>query len=119
MGTIIRCGGRTTQVDEKGNLMPYQYDGPKARIYFPDEGSAALARRDWNPTSPYADEALVPPCVEFSSCGGVQNMQNAAQDSLIFFFCPQASDAEFVENSLLQCEDILADQLQLTVFVNP
>lgn len=115
---IIQCGGRTPTLDAKGNFEPYQYNGPKARIYFPDEGSAALARRDWNPTSPNAEEAYVPPCVEFSSCGGVQ-MQDKSQDSIIFFFCPKASEAEFVEESLLMSENELADQLQLSVFVNP
>merc|ERR1712154_173200 len=34
------------------------WEGPKARIYFPDAGNAALASRDWNPTGP-PDEALV------------------------------------------------------------
>ena len=70
---IIQCGGRTPTVDAKGNFLLYNgYTGPKVRIYFPDEGSAALAHRDWNPTAPNAKQALVPPCVEFSSCGGVQ-----------------------------------------------
>lgn len=115
---IIQCGGRTPKLDEKGNFQQYEYNGPKARIYFPDEGSAALARRDWNPMSPNADEALVPPCVEFSSCGGVQ-MQDTSQDTLTFFFCPKASQAEFVEEALLNSEQTLSDQLKLTLFVNP
>jgi len=116
---IIQCGGRTPKLDAKGNFLPYDgYTGPKVRIYFPDEGSAALARRDWNPTSPNAENALVPPCVEFSSCGGVQ-MQDISQDSIIFFFCPKASEAEFVEEALLKSESALEDKLQLTIFVNP
>lgn len=115
---IIQCGGRSPTFDAKGNFEPYKYIGPKARIYFPDEGSAALARRDWNPTSPNADEALVPPCVEFSSCGGVQ-YQDKSKDEIVFFFCPRASEAEFVEEALLDSEDALADQLKLTIFVNP
>ena len=115
---IIQCGGRTPTLDEKGNFQPYQYNGPKARIYFPDEGSAALARRDWNPLSPIADEALVPPCVEFSSCGGVQ-LQDTSEDTLVFFFCPKASEADFVEEALLDSEEKLLDQLKLTIFVNP
>ncbi len=115
---IIQCGGRTPTLDEKGNFLPFKYEGPKVRVYFPDEGSAALARRDWNPTSPNAEEALVPPCVEFSSCGGVQ-LQDTSQDTVIFFFCPKASEAEFVEEALLQSEEKLADQLKLTIFVNP
>lgn len=115
---IIQCGGRTPTLDEKGNFLPYQYDGPKVRIYFPDEGSAALARRDWNPTAPNAEQAQVPPCVEFSSCGGVQ-MQDISKDTIIFFFCPKASEAEYVEELLLKSESELVDQLKLTIFVNP
>lgn len=115
---IIQCGGRTPSVDDNGNFLPYQYEGPKVRIYFPDEGSAALARRDWNPTSPNADKAMVPPCVEMSACGGIQ-MQDTSQDTIIFFFCPKASEAEFVEEQLLKSEMELEDQLKLTVFVNP
>ena len=30
-----------------GTDPPFQWTGQKFRIYFPDEGSAALARRDW------------------------------------------------------------------------
>ena len=30
-----------------GTDPPFQWTGQKLRIYFPDEGSAALARRDW------------------------------------------------------------------------
>ncbi len=115
---IIQCGGRTPTFDGKGNLAPYKYDGPKVRIYFPDEGSAALARRDWNPTAPNPEDALVPPCVEFSSCGGVQ-LQDTSQDTIVFFFCPKASEAEFVEEALLESEEKLGDQLKLTIFVNP
>lgn len=112
---IIQNGGRQTNAD--GTLATW--DGPVARIYFPDEGSAALARRDWKPDSPSADEALVPPCVQFSSCGGVQSMVDNSKDVLVFFFCPKASEAEFVEETLMKCEEQLVDQLQLTVFVNP
>lgn len=116
----IQCGGRTPTVnpDKPDEFLPYKYEGPKLRIYFPDEGSAALARRDWNPTSPNAEENIVPPCVEFSSCGGVQ-MQDTSDDVLIMFFCPKASEAEFVEEILIQSEEKLAEQLKLSVFVNP
>lgn len=63
------------------------WTGPKVRVYFPDEGSAALARRDWGLNDPNPEKNLVPPCVEFSSCGGVQ-MQDISDDMLIFFFVP-------------------------------
>ena len=88
------------------------WEGPVVRVYFPDEGNAALARRDW--TTAAAD---LPPCVEFSSCGGVQ-VQDISRDTLVFFFCPKASESEFVEE-LLQKTETGAPNLQLSVFVNP
>lgn len=111
---IIYNGGRALPEDPSTPL----WTGPKARVYFPDEGSAALARRDWAPQAANPEEAMVPPCVEFSSCGGVQ-MQDISNDELIFFFCPRASEAEFVEKALLKSEDQLGDKLKLTVMVNP
>jgi Domain of unknown function (DUF1995) len=95
---LIRMEGR-----DKSSV----YTGPIARIYFPDEGSAALARRDWR----------VPPCVQFSSCGGVQ-VQNVGNDELIFFFCPRASESDSVEK-LLQLSERTSEQLKLVIFVNP
>lgn len=111
--TIIQNGGRAGR-DPSEPL----WKGPKVRVYFPDEGSAALARRDWNPNAANPEDARVPPCVEFSSCGGVQ-MQDISNDQLIFFFCPRASEAEFVEAALLKSEERLGSNLKLTVFVNP
>jgi len=87
-----------------------KWTGPKVRIYFPDEGSAALARRDW--------KTEVPPCVEFSSCGGVQ-VADVSNDSIIIFFCPRASEANFVEEILYATEEKRGDELLLTVMVNP
>lgn len=86
------------------------WEGAKVRIYFPDEGSAALARRDW--------KSEVPSCVEFSSCGGVQ-VADTSKDAVILFFCPRASEAEFVEEILYKMEETRGDQLMLTVMVNP
>uniref|UniRef100_A0A7R9WRK6 DUF1995 domain-containing protein n=1 Tax=Craspedostauros australis TaxID=1486917 RepID=A0A7R9WRK6_9STRA len=92
------------------------WEGPIVRVYFPDEGSAALARRDWGSTgSP--DDAPLPPCVQFASCGGVQ-MHDIKKDMLILFFCPKASEAEYVEQLLLKTETE-SDDLKLAVFVNP
>jgi len=108
--TIIANGGRDPTKDNT-------WDGPVARIYFPDEGSAALARRDWNPTGP-PNEALVPPCVEFSSCGGVQ-LADISKDKIILFFCPKASESEFVEDILYKTEASRGEELALSVFVNP
>lgn len=104
---IINSGGRDPD---------YQYEGPICRIYFPDEGNAALARRDWlKPKNGGAP--LVPPCVQFSACGGMQR-DDISNDQLVFFFCPKASEAESVEDILLKTET-QASNLQLTVFVNP
>lgn len=97
-------------VIDSGGKDPLQsWNGPIARIYFPDEGSAALARRDW--------AGLVPDCVQYSSCGGVQ-VQDVANDMLVFFFCPKASESESVEELLQKSEETATD-LKMTVFVNP
>jgi len=113
LNAIIQNGGRAPR-DPSEPL----WNGPKARVYFPDEGSAALARRDWNPTAANPEDAQVPPCVEFSSCGGIQ-MQDISKDELVLFFCPRASDAEFVEEALLKSEETLGTNLKMSIFVNP
>jgi hypothetical protein len=100
--SIIRTDGRDPTA---------KYEGPVARIYFPDEGSAALARRDW------AGFNKVPECVQFSSCGGVQ-VQDVTKDVLVFFFCPKASESDFVEKLLMKAEQESPD-LKLSIFVNP
>jgi len=106
---IIMEGGRDPENKE--------WEGPKVRVYFPDEGSAALARRDWKIDAP-PGEALVPPCVEFSSCGGIQ-YQDTSKDMAVLFFCPRASEADSVEQILQKAEETLVDNLAVTVFVNP
>ncbi len=95
-----------------------KWEGPKARIYFPDEGNAALARRDWLGSGPKPGAAKVPPCVEFSSCGGVQRVNDVSNDMLVFFFCPKASESDSVEK-ILQRSEAESSCLKLTVFVNP
>jgi Domain of unknown function (DUF1995) len=103
-------------INRGGRDPDYKYQGPICRVYFPDEGNAALARRDWlNP--PNGRAPLVPPCVEFSSCGGVQ-LRDITNDQLVFFFCPKASESDSVEKILQETES-KASNLQLTVFVNP
>lgn len=86
------------------------WEGPKVRIYFPDAGSAALAKRDW--------KNEVPPCVQFSSCGGILS-DDISSDSIIIFFCPRASEAESVEKILYNAEERRGDDLMMTVMVNP
>jgi len=91
----------------------YEYKGPMVRVYMPDEGNAALARRDWPGVANFPRHA-----VRFSSCGGVQR-DDISKDKLIFFFCPRASESEYVEQILVDSEQKAADTLQLTVLVNP
>lgn len=86
------------------------WTGANIRIYFPDAGSAALAKRDW--------QNEVPACVQFSSCGGVQTA-DVSNDSIIVFFCPRASEAEYVEEILYKTEGERGDNLMMTIMVNP
>jgi hypothetical protein len=102
-------------LERGGRPEGYKWEGPIVRVYFPDEGNAALARRDWKSANPELSQ--VPPCVQFSSCGG-QQLVDISNDSIVFFFCPKASESEYVEELLLQTET-KASQLLLTVFVNP
>lgn len=99
-------------MENNGRDPNYKWEGPVVRVYFPDEGNAALARRDWLGADP-----KVPPCVEFSSCGGVR-YQNVKNDTVVFFFCPKAAESDYVEK-LLQTTELEAENLKLTVFVNP
>jgi len=104
------------QILENGGRDPdFKWEGPNVRIYFPDEGSAALARRDWLGNSPA--EAKVPPCVAFASTGSAQIM-DVSKDEIIFFFCPKAPESEDVEALLLKTETT-STNLKLSVFVNP
>ena len=106
---LIAANGRDSNV---------KWEGPKARVYFPDEGNAALARRDWFGRGPKPSAAKVPPCVEFSACGGVQSVNDVSNDMLVFFFCPKASESDSVEKTL-QRSETESSCLKLTVFVNP
>jgi hypothetical protein len=45
--------------------------------------------------------------------------QDISNDCLVFFFCPRASESEQVEAILQRAETIAADNLKLTIFVNP
>lgn len=107
LASVIENGGRDP---EKG-----EWDGPTTRIYFPDEGNAALAKRDWAAKDGNG-EALVPQCVEFSSLGGVK-VADTEKDSIVFYFCPKASESNFVEEILYESEK--SDKMVLSVFVNP
>lgn len=96
------------------------YDGPIVRVYFPDEGNAALANRDWS----QANGVDMPSCVRFGACGGVRSItQDLSKDTLIFFFCPKASESDMVEEILQKTElahmEANSGLPLLSVFVNP
>jgi hypothetical protein len=115
--SILQNNGKI--VDDSSDTKT-EYDGPIVRVYFPDEGNAALAKRDW--TS--ANGVDMPDCVKFNGCGGVvSKTQDVSKDCLIFFFCPKASESEQVEEILyrteLQHSQSNSTQQLLTVFVNP
>ncbi len=94
---------------------------PVIRIYFPDEGSAALARRDWTMN--------VVPCldyVEFRSCNGIQptstTMNTTRPVAAQIFVCPRASDSDAVERLLAAAEERTATDQSLSllsIFINP
>ena len=108
---LIARDGRPSTDDDDNDSTGKKDETPVARVYFPDEGSAALARRDWTDR--------VPPCVRFSACGGVQSHLDVSRDALVFFFCPKASESESVEEILRRTEESAVDTLQMSVFVNP
>jgi hypothetical protein len=68
------------------------------RIFFPDMGAAALARRDWKMGSAVAE---VPTSV-FSA--NIQNDQLAPSDKLAILLCPLYSEADFVLRVLDMCD---------------
>ena len=93
---------------------------PVIRIYFPDEGSAALARRDWTMN--------VVPCldyVEFRSCNGIQPTTTTSRPvAAQIFVCPRASDSDAVERLLAAAEERATDPSSLSssllsIFFNP
>lgn len=68
------------------------------RIFFPDMGAAALARRDWKMGT---DVAEVPPCVRTA------NMQNDVldpTDKVAVVLCPQSSEVDYVRRIMEMCE---------------
>jgi len=118
--SILQNGGKLLK-EGHNDEEEEEDDGPIVRVYFPDEGNAALATRDWTATTSGID---IPDCVRFNSCGSVQaSYQDTTRDCLIFFFCPKASESEFVEEILRKTElshaALNTTQQLLTVMVNP
>lgn len=46
-------------------------------------------------------------------------MADVSNDSIVMFFCPRASEAEFVEDILYKTEESRGSDLMLTIMVNP
>lgn len=100
-------------IERKGRLDASDdpWKGPTVCVYFPDEGNAALARRDWS--------SQVPPCVRFAASGGIQSKTtDVSNDVLVVFHCPRAAESDDVE-AVLQKHELESPNLKLSVFVNP
>ena len=67
------------------------------RIFFPDMGQAALARRDWKMGS---DVSEVPPCVYTSN---IKNDGIETTDKVVVIICPLASEADDVQRIMGLC----------------
>jgi hypothetical protein len=67
------------------------------RIFFPDMGQAALARRDWKMGS---DVSEVPPCVYTAN---IKNDDIEVTDKVAIILCPLASEADSVKRIMDSC----------------
>lgn len=67
------------------------------RIFFPDMGQAALARRDWKMGS---DVSEVPPCVYTAN---IKNDDILPTDKVAILLCPLASEADSVKRLMDSC----------------
>jgi len=94
---------------------------PKVRIYFPDEGSAALCRRDWDFTDPASEVPRELPAniaVSAVPTPGFQPPDDVDQDALVIINCPKASESESVEN-LINLYAAMGGSCSGVVLVNP
>mmetsp|Transcript_4278 Transcript_4278/g.7844 ORF Transcript_4278/g.7844 Transcript_4278/m.7844 type:complete len:416 (+) Transcript_4278:334-1581(+) len=112
---VLQNNGKISGSNDNG-----EYDGPIVRVYFPDEGNAALANRDWT----QQNGVDMPSCVRFGACGGIRSVSgDMSKDVLIFFFCPKASESDMVEEILQKTElahmEANSTLPLLSVFVNP
>ena len=79
------------------------------RIFFPDMGQAALARRDWKMGT---DVSEVPPCVYTAN---IKNDGIQTTDKVVVIICPLASEADDVQRIMAICT---ASNVPL-VLINP
>jgi hypothetical protein len=79
------------------------------RIFFPDMGAAALARRDWKMGTL---DAEVPPCVY---TGNIQNDIIQDTDKAAVILCPQSSETDYVKRVIEMC----AERSIPCVLINP
>lgn len=69
------------------------------RLYFPDMGAAALARRDWKMGT---DEAEIPGCMVAAN---VQNDPVQPTDKAAVLICPLHYETDFVMRVVSQCDE--------------
>eukprot|EP00596_Hydrurales_sp_CCMP1899_P002398 CAMPEP_0119038826 /NCGR_PEP_ID=MMETSP1177-20130426/7980_1 /TAXON_ID=2985 /ORGANISM="Ochromonas sp, Strain CCMP1899" /LENGTH=274 /DNA_ID=CAMNT_0007001905 /DNA_START=357 /DNA_END=1181 /DNA_ORIENTATION=- len=106
--------GEDDEIDEttnvEGTSAPTVVEAEKTmRIFFPDMGQAALARRDWKMGS---DVSEVPPCVYTAN---IRNDDIQPTDKVAILLCPLASEADAVIRLMASCT---ASNVPL-ILVNP
>lgn len=69
------------------------------KIFFPDMGAAALARKDWKLNE---DEPKLPNCVVTAN---IKNDPIQSKDKLVIMLCPQYSEADSVKRVIQLCDD--------------
>ena len=92
------------EVEEDMEDFPVNYDlkdykaEKTIRLFFPDMGAAALARRDWRMGTPTAE---IPPCI---TAANIQNDDLLPTDKLAILLCPLHYEADFVKRVLDLCD---------------
>jgi hypothetical protein len=94
--------GEDDEIDQitivEGTSAPIVVEAEKTmRIFFPDMGQAALARRDWKMGS---DVSEVPPCVYTAN---IKNDDIQPTDKVAILLCPLASEADAVIRLMASC----------------
>lgn len=83
---------------QKRNRLGYSDKG-SIRLYFPDMGAAALARRDWKMGT---QEAKVPGCMVTAN---IQNDPIQPTDKAAVLICPLHYETDFVQRVVSQCDE--------------